>query len=154
MPYGRDFLQNQTGGVSDCRRGVRRLEIRAMAKTGLPETPMTNPTPTHDEIAAQAYQIYLREGCPEGRDLDHWLQSEVELRTRTNENATRNDNGMSSEANERSERAPESNGASKTEVSVLPNSVVPPSAPIAQVSRANTPARKGSNKREPAAAGR
>lgn len=35
--------------------------------------------PTHDEIAAQAYQIYLREGAVAGRDLEHWLQAETEL---------------------------------------------------------------------------
>jgi len=36
--------------------------------------------PTHDEIAAHAYEIYLREGCVAGRELDHWLQAEAELR--------------------------------------------------------------------------
>jgi hypothetical protein len=45
-----------------------------MAKTLVP-----NASPTHDEIAAQAYQIYLREGCVAGRDLEHWLQAEAEL---------------------------------------------------------------------------
>lgn len=36
--------------------------------------------PTHDEISARAYEIYLREGCVAGRDLEHWLQAETELR--------------------------------------------------------------------------
>lgn len=31
------------------------------------------------EIAMRAYQIWASEGCPEGRDLDHWLRAETEL---------------------------------------------------------------------------
>src|SRR4051812_45788851 len=46
-----------------------------------------NWSPTHDEIAAQAYQIYLREGGAEGRDMDHWLRAEAELRERATRNA-------------------------------------------------------------------
>src|SRR5438105_15718801 len=115
-----------------------------MAKTILADTSMTNSTPTHDEIAAQAYQIYLREGCPEGRELDHWRQAEGELRIRANGNG----NGSHITAPERA--ADTSSRATKQETApILPNSVVSPTTPIAQVARSNTP-RKGSNKREPA----
>ncbi|MDE2229310.1 MAG: DUF2934 domain-containing protein [Alphaproteobacteria bacterium] len=27
----------------------------------------------------RAYQIWESEGCPEGRDLDHWYRAETEL---------------------------------------------------------------------------
>ena len=30
----------------------------------------------HDEIAKVAYDLYQKEGCPEGRDLIHWLEAE------------------------------------------------------------------------------
>jgi hypothetical protein len=33
-----------------------------------------------DEIAARAYEIYEREGRSDGRDMDHWLKAETELR--------------------------------------------------------------------------
>ena len=33
-----------------------------------------------DEIAERAYQIFEREGRMNGRDMDHWLQAERELR--------------------------------------------------------------------------
>ena len=33
-----------------------------------------------EEIAARAYEIYEREGRGDGRDMDHWLQAENELR--------------------------------------------------------------------------
>jgi hypothetical protein len=35
--------------------------------------------PTHDEIAARAYQIFLERGCQHGHDRDDWLQAEYEL---------------------------------------------------------------------------
>jgi hypothetical protein len=35
---------------------------------------------TSDEIAARAYEIYEREGRTDGRDMDHWLRAERELR--------------------------------------------------------------------------
>lgn len=35
--------------------------------------------PTHEEIAARAYYIYLDRGCKDGHDRDDWLQAEYEL---------------------------------------------------------------------------
>jgi hypothetical protein len=34
---------------------------------------------THQDIADRAHAIWEREGCPAGRELDHWLQAEQEL---------------------------------------------------------------------------
>ncbi len=31
---------------------------------------------TQSEIAKLAYEMYLLEGMPEGRELDHWLEAE------------------------------------------------------------------------------
>ena len=42
-------------------------------QTGLEINPVRNP------IAALAYQIYLQEGCPEGRDVQHWNEAEAQL---------------------------------------------------------------------------
>ncbi len=36
----------------------------------------------HDEIARRAYQIWQAAGCPSGRDREHWLQAEAELRAK------------------------------------------------------------------------
>ena len=36
--------------------------------------------PPHDRIAALAYSIWLREGCPEGRHQQHWFMAVEELR--------------------------------------------------------------------------
>lgn len=35
--------------------------------------------PTHEEIAACAYFIYLNEGCPAGQQAEHWRQAEEQL---------------------------------------------------------------------------
>src|ERR1043165_781985 len=114
-----------------------------MAKTASPTSSTQNWTPTHDEIAAQAYQIYLREGCVEGRDMDHWLRAESELRERTNGNG--HSNGANSqprsqrEQQEQTSVAANGGAAKQDQGSVLPNSVVPPTTPIAQVNRGTTP---------------
>jgi hypothetical protein len=34
---------------------------------------------THDQISQKAREIWEREGRPEGRDKEHWLQAEAEL---------------------------------------------------------------------------
>ena len=39
-----------------------------------------NSTPTHEQIAARAYEIFIERGQPQGRDLDHWLEAETQLR--------------------------------------------------------------------------
>ena len=40
---------------------------------------MTVRSPTPEQIAARAYQIYLERGRVSGYDMDDWLQAEYEL---------------------------------------------------------------------------
>lgn len=35
---------------------------------------------THEEISKKAREIWEREGRPIGRDIEHWLQAELEMR--------------------------------------------------------------------------
>jgi hypothetical protein len=35
---------------------------------------------TPGDISARAYEIYVREGRIDGKDMDHWLRAEAELR--------------------------------------------------------------------------
>src|ERR1017187_7925942 len=37
------------------------------------------PTPTHDEVAKKAYAIYLKEGRPQGRDVQNWKEAETKM---------------------------------------------------------------------------
>jgi|SRR4051812_9532472 hypothetical protein len=43
-----------------------------------------------EAVAARAYDIYEREGRIDGRDMDHWIRAEAELRA---ENANRSAQG-------------------------------------------------------------
>jgi hypothetical protein len=40
---------------------------------------MNTLTPTQQEIATHAYQLYLNSGCRHGSDLEHWFQAEKEV---------------------------------------------------------------------------
>jgi hypothetical protein len=37
-------------------------------------------TPPDSEIAERAHGLYVAAGCVEGRDMDHWLEAERQLR--------------------------------------------------------------------------
>lgn len=53
--------------------------VRKRTKADSPAPP---PEITDEEIATCAYHIYVSEGCPAGRDQEHWLAAEAELRGR------------------------------------------------------------------------
>lgn len=42
-------------------------------------------TAAHEEIARRAHELWEQEGRPEGRDADHWLEAERQLRGTSNE---------------------------------------------------------------------
>jgi hypothetical protein len=41
-----------------------------------------HPTLTHGDIATRAYELFLGDGARHGRDVEHWLRAEHELRER------------------------------------------------------------------------
>lgn len=43
---------------------------------------------SQEQTANLAYFIWLSEGCPQGRDCEHWLQAEAQLATQTNSTPT------------------------------------------------------------------
>ena len=45
--------------------------------------------PSHDKIAALAYQLWLDRGCPVGSPEQDWLQAEDQLRTRCQQDTAR-----------------------------------------------------------------
>ena len=36
-------------------------------------------TPTHEEVAQRAHQLWQDSGCPDGRDTEFWLDAERQL---------------------------------------------------------------------------
>jgi hypothetical protein len=45
-------------------------------------------SPTHEQITRRAYEIFIERGRPEGRDLEHWLEAEKQLRAGQSKSAT------------------------------------------------------------------
>ncbi len=43
------------------------------------------PTISEDEIRERAHRIWMEEGCPHGRDVEHWQQAERELEAEARE---------------------------------------------------------------------
>lgn len=41
----------------------------------------TGTNPSETEIAALAYQLFEQEGRPHGRDMEHWLEAELLLKS-------------------------------------------------------------------------
>jgi hypothetical protein len=58
---------NQGNGAAPARMALRLLGDKTPAET------------RHKQIAFKAWQIWREEGCPEGREILHWLQAEREL---------------------------------------------------------------------------
>jgi hypothetical protein len=53
-------------------------------RSTVPQAPPTSPEVaeevTHEEIATRAYFIYISAGCPEGQEMQHWLEAEAQTR--------------------------------------------------------------------------
>jgi hypothetical protein len=65
-----------SGGVGRTRERLRRATAerasQIAASAGLP-------TPSHEQIANRAYEIFLRRGAAHGDDIQDWLSAEQEL---------------------------------------------------------------------------
>lgn len=44
-----------------------------------PETASNFAAPSQDEIALRAHQIWCQQGCPQGHDVDNWLDAEQQV---------------------------------------------------------------------------
>jgi hypothetical protein len=56
---------------------VERTGLRFIINPGQPAARIE---PSHEEIAAVAYSLYERDGFPQGRDVEHWIQAEIFLK--------------------------------------------------------------------------
>jgi hypothetical protein len=76
--FARAFEQGRFGDRIDYRREP---DVPLTAeKQGWLATLLKWPTFTHEEIAAAAYLIWMEEGCPQGRDREHWKLAIERLR--------------------------------------------------------------------------
>jgi hypothetical protein len=56
-----------------------RVPVGGLA-TALAAATAPAPEPTHEEIAARAYDLWIAQGCPHGRDHENWIEAERQLR--------------------------------------------------------------------------
>jgi hypothetical protein len=63
--------------TSTSKKTTRRLVANKTATAGGPAAATEI---TDEQIAERAFHIYLQEGCPDGRHLDHWFQAVSEFR--------------------------------------------------------------------------
>jgi Protein of unknown function (DUF2934) len=70
-----------TGGTGTSGAGSSGMNVGGTGSSSVRGTGTsgTSNLPTREEIAARAYQIYLRRGRVEGRDTENWLAAEAEL---------------------------------------------------------------------------
>ncbi len=77
-------IRKTTGRPSarDAKGGGGKLTI-AEPEVFFTATPFTKvkPEPSREEVARLAYLIYLKEGCPQGRSMEHWLKAEEQLKS-------------------------------------------------------------------------
>lgn len=78
---GRRATEMQNGEGKNRSRKMGASSTMPMGGIGGTGTSTSSKTgaPSHDEIAARAFQIYCRKGRPEGRDTENWLEAEAEL---------------------------------------------------------------------------
>ena len=69
----------RTNGAQSAAAPAQNAQTSGNGNGGAPESSDTEIF-SSDEIAERAYQIFEREGRMNGRDMDHWLQAERELR--------------------------------------------------------------------------
>jgi hypothetical protein len=77
-------IEGLSAAVSTMEEAVLKEKRMAKAKTTTPEATKktrkpAKTTPTHDDIAARAYQIYQERGYTAGDPMQDWLQAEREL---------------------------------------------------------------------------
>ena len=66
---------------STTRTETRKKTAAAAARAAGP-TDDQRRSPTHEEIALSARQLYLQSGCQSGRDEEFWLEAERQLQRR------------------------------------------------------------------------
>lgn len=82
-------VQSERNGIS--RLTPQQAEVNAQALRSVATKNGTSSKTTHSvskdnfsvsesDIAARAFNIWLNEGCPIGKEMEHWLEAEKQLK--------------------------------------------------------------------------
>ncbi len=66
---------NNTGNIP----ANRPTDLRPISTAATLHQTQKDIGPSKDEIARKAYSIYQARGCPQGQDLQHWLEAETHV---------------------------------------------------------------------------
>lgn len=69
----------KTGAASDAAPALAPAETAARR----PAAPAVAATPSDDEVARRAYEIYLQRGATDGSHLEDWYEAERQLKGRS-----------------------------------------------------------------------
>lgn len=72
----------KSSSKSTTKRTTKRPPANDVETTTVETTTATTRTPSHDEIARRAFELYLSRGREHGRAQEDWLTAERELRAR------------------------------------------------------------------------
>lgn len=70
----------------------------------------SNSTPTHEQIAQRAFEIFIERGQPANQDLAHWLEAEKQLRAAGQKANTSTQTATATQVTTTAIRTPEGNG--------------------------------------------
>jgi hypothetical protein len=65
---------------------VQRTQAKPKTTGANTAPPVVAAKPAASAIAQLAYELWQQNGCPHGRDQEHWFQAERELRSRAARN--------------------------------------------------------------------
>jgi hypothetical protein len=71
------------------------------SKTNSPARKGELPPPTHEQIMQRAHRLWIEAGRPEGRDREHWLEAERQLRNPSSRQASDTESYEEVEADKR-----------------------------------------------------
>jgi len=75
----------KTATVKKTSAGIKKNSGQSLREKSSPSTSqqaenqISSDWPPADAIAARAYKIWQQQGCPEGREEQHWWQAEQEI---------------------------------------------------------------------------
>ena len=75
-----DLSGNRVFGTQDRTPNRKSNQRAASSLAGASDKSQSKASPTRDQIAKKAYEIWLSKGCEHGHDQEHWIEAERQLR--------------------------------------------------------------------------
>src|SRR3954471_10553632 len=94
----RKFSVFRTGIRPDARVRGKCVWCAVMNQSSPTDSSDSSASASPETISRRAYELWEKDGRPEGSDLRHWLQAEQELRTSSSSNGSKSQGSSPSRA--------------------------------------------------------